>query len=287
MKRIENIFKTTTLPAVALLACAVALPKSVEAASLDIFLIADHTAPSASSEVTTTKAYQLGNLNGGGRATTATLVDNFTFDIGTAMSFASEFNPSSGPGSAPGAAGANVVNDEGETGAGTASYVNSEISTWDNSGIPGTVAEADQQLDFGRNSSATFNGPSGGFTDLILADLGGLNPFTLYIGATRVFNGFNSGVTNFLLGLDEFAPVDGVSGATDQVWLFRFGETITDFVQVLENDNRNTFLGERLQADYIGAVAAATPSPVPGPASLPLLAGGFVLLGWTLRRKKR
>lgn len=289
MKLMRTIFRNTSLPVAALLACAVAIPKSAEAVTLDIFLIADHTAPNTSSEVTTTTAYQFGALNGGGRATSATLVDDFTFGIGTAMSFASENNPSSGPGSAAGAAGVNVTNDEGETGAGTAVYVNGEISTWDNSGIPGTVVDADEQLDFGRNSSATFNGPTGGFTDLIIADLGGLNPFSLFLGTTRVFNGINRGLTNLLLGLDAFAATDGVSGATDQVWLFRWSETVTGSVQVLENDNRNTFFGERLQADYIGAASASTiaPSPVPGPASLPLLAGGLVLMGWTLRRKRR
>lgn len=286
MKLTRTLFKKTTLPAVALLGCVLALPKSAEAVTLDIFLIADHTAPNASSEVTTTTAYQLGNLNGGGRATSATLVNDFTFGIGSAMSFVSENNPSSGPGSAPGATGVNVINDDGETGAGTVSYVNSEISIWDNSGIPGTTVAADEQLDFGRNSSAIFNGPSSGFTDLILADLGGLNPFTLYVGTSRVFNGLNRSVTNLLLGLNEFAATDGVTGATDQVWLFRFSEKVTDFVQVLENDNRNTFFGERLQLDYVGAAGASAVSPVPGPASLPLLAGGFALMGWALRRKK-
>lgn len=103
-----------------------------------------------------------------------------------------------------------------------------------------------------------------------------------------MFNGFNSGLTSILTGLNEFAATDGVSGATDQVWLFKFGETITDFVQVLENDNRNTCFGERLQADYVGSVAASAPSPVPAPASLPLLASGFILMGWAaMRRKKR
>ncbi|WP_300064346.1 hypothetical protein [uncultured Roseobacter sp.] len=281
----------------AVLACVATMPTSTDAATVDIFLIADHTAPNASSEITTTKAYQLGNLNNSGRARQATLVDNFSFNIGTAMSFASLNDPST----APSFVGDPLpfLTDQDEPGRftpTTGDYVNSEISTWDNSGISGTTIEADEQLDFGRNSSVTFGGPAGGFTDLILADLGALNPLVLSFcptvgcsSANRIFNGFSSGLTNTLLGLTEFAGADNVDGAMDQTWLFRFSETITDFVQITETGNRDVFTGGRLDADYIGAVGVNDNqiSPIPGPTSLPLLASGFALMGWAMRRRKR
>lgn len=280
------------VPAIALLACVAGMPKSADAAILDIFLIADHTAPGTSGEIMTLEAYQLSNLNGSEKARSATQVSNFSFDIGSALSFSSVVDPSPGPSS--GAPNTPFLTDQDEPNRNTPGYIESEIATLDNSGLTGTTEEVDDQLDLGRNSRATFSGPTGGFTDLILADLGGLNPFTLNLCSTancslaeRLFNGFNGGLTSTLLGLSSFASSDGIIGAMDQLWLFRFSETITSFVQVVENDNRNTFTGDRLQVDYIGSDSVSTqpPSPVPGPAGLPLLASGLMLLGWEMRRK--
>lgn len=280
----------TILCATALMATATMLPKSADAASVSIFLIADHTAPTTSGEVTTLEAYELSNLNNSDKARSVTEVTDFTFDIGTSLSFSSLTDPATGPSS--GAPNTPFLTDQDEPDRNTLGYIDFETSTWDNSGLTGTTEEVDDQMDLGRNSRATFNAPTGGFTDLILADLGGLNPFTLNLCATadcstaeRIFNGFSSGLTNTLLALSNFASSDGVSGAEDQVWLFRFSETITDYVQVVENDNRSVFTGDRLQVDYLGATTPGSISPVPGPASLPLLAGGFILMGWVMRRK--
>lgn len=277
-----------SVPMMALLACAGATVKSVEAASVDIFLIAEQTAPSSSTgspfSVTTSTVYQLGGLNSNSRATTAALVDNFTFNVGTALTYNSHENPDPAQPSDP-----------GEAGAGTASYVNFEMSTWDNAGIAGSTIDASEQIDFGRNASVTFNSVVGGFTDLIIADLGGLNPFDLSLCSDAscsvvetVFAGFSRSLTTFLTGLNVFAASDtGVASEMDQTWLFRFSDPIFDFVRVLEFDNRKVFTGARLQADFIGIGTPSSTTPVPGPAGLPLLASGLGLLAWALRRRKR
>ena len=141
-----------------------------------------------------------------------------------------------------------------------------------------------------------FDGPSEGFTDLIIADLGGVNPFQLSLCATPgcanpdlIFGGFGNSAPSPLApqihALPSFATTDGVAGAMDQVWLFRFDETITQSVQIRENDDRLVYTGDRMQVDYFGAVPASSLTPIPVPASLPLMASGIVLLGWAMRRK--
>lgn len=299
--------RTLSMPTVAFLACAAITEKPAEAASVDIFLIAEHTVPSSATgaplSVTTSTVYQLSDLNSNFRARQATLVNNFTFGIDAALTFSSLNDPNSGPSSGapdePWKTDQNGVDADGTTplyepGAGTASYIDSEISTWDNSGIPGTTVDADEQIDFGRGSSVVFNQVIGGFTDLVISDLDALNPFELRLCGDAacslvetVFAGFNGTLTSFLLGLDVFAASDtGVASEMDQTWLFRFSDPITDFVRVTEFDNRNVFTGARLQADFIGVGGTTATTPVPGPAGLPLLASGLGLLAWTLRRKK-
>ena len=293
-----------SLPTAAVLACATALPKSADAASFDIFLIAEHSAPvvtGTSLSVTTQTVYQLRNLNTNFLAGSISQVNNFSFGSDTPLTLAALNDPSGGPSS--GAPNEPWLTDQGENGAGptesgaTPAYVNAEISGWENSGIPGTTVDPDEQIDFGRNSSATFNAVSGGFTDLILADLGGLNPFNLSLCGdascslvNQIFGGFTRGVRNFLTGTGLFAlNDDGAAGTQDQTWLFRFSDPVTNGIQITEDDNRSVFTGVRLQGDYIGVQSAQSPapSPVPGPAGLPLLASGMVLLGWHLRRRKR
>ncbi|WP_299964558.1 hypothetical protein [uncultured Roseobacter sp.] len=290
-----------TLPAVALLTCVTAIPKFADAASVDIFLIADQTVPASTTSVpfsfTTKSVYQLGSFNNRGNAGSATKVDNFSYGANASLSFSSLNDPSSGPSS--GAPNENFLTDQDEVGAGTASYVNSQIASLDNSGISGTTVEADEQVDFGRNSSIIFNPVSGGFTDLILSDLGGLNPFNLSLcgDATcsvveTIFAGLQRSARNALLSTGLFAADDsGAESTQDQTWLFRFASSNNSFIRVTEDDNRNIFTGARLQADFLGAGTGTsttpTPSPVPGPAGLPLLASGLILLGWQLRRKQR
>ena len=284
--RIAGILRRT-IPAAVLLFGAAALPQAAKAVSFDIFLIADHTTPSSSSSaplnVTTQGAYRLYNLNGKNKAGSIELVDDFSFGINAPLTFNSKFDDDPAK-----------PTDPGEAGAGTAAYVNSQISSWDNSNISGTTIDDDEQVDFGRNASITFNSVAGGFTDLIISDLGGLNPFDLSLcptalcdTATQLFGGLKTGVRNTLVNSGLFATSDtGIDSNQDQTWLFRFETAVTDFVRLLENDNRGIFTGARLQADFIGSNASSTtPSPVPGPAGLPLLASGLVLMGWTLRRK--
>lgn len=290
--------------AAVLATCALAMPKAAEAVSFDLFLIAEHTDPTSSTaplSVTTERVFQLSGYETERklRATSAEEVTSqFSFDIDQALSFASNNDPASGPGGTTDP----WRTDQGENGAGasgsgvTESYVNSQISTWDNSGISGTTVDADEQLDLGRSSRMTFDAVSGGFTDLLIADLGGLNPFNLSIcpdavcsTITNIFGGFKSEVRDFLVGTGLFATSDtGLESNQDQLWLFRFDEPMTDFVSLIENDNRSIYTGARMQADFVGVKSAGTtgPSPVPGPAGLPLLASGVILLGWARRRNK-
>lgn len=287
--------RIASLSAVAL-AFALAMPNAANAVSVDIFLIADHTTPASGTSgpfsVTTNTVYQLSDLNSGFRARQATLVNNFSFNIDNALSFAALDDPSAGPSS--GAPGAAFLTDQNEIGAGTAAYVNSEISTWDNAGIPGSTIASNEQLDFGRNSLVTFNPVAGGFTDLVLTDLGGLNPFDLRICSDvlctteeRIFSGFNRGLQDDLVANSSFAASDtGVASETDQTWLFRFHNTVTDFLRITEFDDRSVFTGARLQLDFAGTGGGSTITPVPGPAGLPLFASGLGLLAFSLRRKK-
>lgn len=260
-----------------------------EAVSVDIFLIANQSAPSASTgapfSTTTSTVYQLGGIRSDGKATTATLVDNFTFGIDQAMTFNSLWDDDAAKPTDP---------SETMTG-GMASYINSEIATLDTAGISGSTADPAKRLDMGRNSQVTLNSVSGGFTDLLIAEIGGLNPFIVDLcpdalcnTVSTVFSGFNSRLRRTLLGFDEFASSDtGVEGEMDQLWLFRFKDRVNDFVRVTEQDSRSIYTGARLQADFIGVGGTATSAPaVPLPTSLPLLAGGLGLMGWTLRRRK-
>ncbi|MEL6959392.1 MAG: hypothetical protein AAGL89_10620 [Pseudomonadota bacterium] len=289
----SKLNQTIGTAAVATLMAGALGPKAANAATFELFLIADHTTPvqtaNALLEVTTQTVYQLGNFNNNDKARSIELVDNFTFGIDTALTVNSFTNPDPAQ-----------PTDAGEPGGGTA-YMTSEVATWDNSGIAGTTPAADDQIDFGRNAPVLFNSVSGGFTDLVISDLGGLNPFALSLCSdatcdpststvTQLFAGFSSTLTQNIIGLSDFSATDDPNdGGQDQTWLFRFDSPITSLVEILEFDNRNVFLGERLQADFVGAggltTTPPTPSPVPLPAGLPLLLSGLAVAGWVSRRR--
>lgn len=289
---------------VTLASCAMLMPKTADAVSFDLFLIAEHTDPTSSTadlSVTTERVFQLTGYGSESkrRATGVTEVTDFTFDINQALSYASRNDPATGPGGTSDP----WLTDQGENGASatasgaTEAYINSQVSTWENSGISGTTVDADEQLDLGRASRVTFDAVSGGFSDLVIADLGGFNDFNLSIcpdaicsSITQIFGGMKKQVRNFLVGTGLFSTADtSVEANQDQLWLFRFTDPMKDYVSLIEDDHRGTFSGARMQADFVGVKAASTtsPSPVPGPAGLPLLASGFVLLGWARLRKRR
>ncbi|MCO6045357.1 hypothetical protein NG895_15705 [Aeoliella sp. ICT_H6.2] len=249
-------------------------PKNALAVTMDVYLIGSHgvlaTDSVAPFAIETTTVYRLGDFNGNLKATTATLVDNFTFDVEAALMYSSHLNPD-----------ASKPTDPFEVGAGTASLFNLEVSVWDDAGTANGDGDADDEdldasnnIDFGRNASVVFSAVAGGFTDLILAEDGGLNPFSLELCADaecssrqRIFNGFNSSVSNFLLNLPEFAISDSdVASEMDQVFVFRFSEPILDYVRVIENDDRNFFTNQRLEVDYLGVGSVKGLSPV-GPAA--------------------
>jgi hypothetical protein len=182
--------------------------------------------------------------------------------------------------------------DPGETGANSTSYMDGQISTWDNVGISGTTVDPDEQIDFGRNGSVTFNAAPGGFTDLVIAEVGGINPFILDICGDsscstydRIFRGPSTFWENELIGMPEFASNDsGPASTLDQIWLFRFDEKVTDFIRIVEQDHRGTYTGARLQIDYIGTNAAI--SAVPVPAAVWLFGTALIgLVGFSKRKK--
>lgn len=279
---LTRLGRNALLVPAALGALAAAEPRAAEAATVDIFLIAGQSSPASASNapfgLTTTSVYQLGNLNGNLVATTATLVDNFSFNVGSALTYASH---SLG------------LIDAGETGAGTGPLVNSEVGTWDDVGIAGSGG-VDKNLNLGRHASVVFSSVAGGFADLIMGESGALTPFNLSLcpdavcsSIEGVFRGFSRGLRNSLLATSQFA-VEASDDASkmDQAFLFRFSEPIFDYVRVTEFGNRNEF-PTRLAVDYIGVGGSSAPiSPVPGPAGLPLLATGLGLLGWARRHTK-
>ena len=271
------------MPVIALSAFALVSPKPAEALTYEIFLIATHSAPAPSTmapfSIDTTSVYLLDDLNSSQGARRATQVDNFSFDIDSALTFNN-----------------GVSIDPTEPAASVNSYIDSEVATWDNVNISGTgPSSPDEQIDFGRNAPAIFNPAANGFTDLVIAELGGFNPFELGLCSdavcgtyNRIFSGINSGLRNSLFDLPDFAINESdVESELDQTWLFRFSEPVFDYVRVLEFDNRNFFTNNRLQVDFIGTGGGvSSPSPVPLPTGLPLMASGLGFLAWRLRRKK-
>lgn len=279
-------FHAVRAPMAALAALAAGMASPAEALTMDVFLIATQSAPAATSStpfsVATTVAYRLTDLNGNKKAKTATLVDDFTFDVGAALSYNSDyanFDPSD-----PG------IVDEGEVGAGSAALIQAEISLWDDVGIAGGGPET--HLDVGRNTDIVFNPVPGGFQDLIIAESGALTPFMLSLcpdvacgTGELIFSGFATVLEPFLVGLPEFALEESADETEmDQAFLFRFSDPVFDYVRVSERGNRSFYTGERLEIDFIG-VGAAAPVPVPGAA--PLLAGGLACLVWFRRRGRR
>lgn len=300
-----------SVSAVVLATFAVTAPKLADASTLpipEVFIIAEHTAPTSATaalSITTETVYKL-NLNGRLRATSAQIVGNFDVNVETGLTFNNDdYNNGvnrdatklTDQVSSPGTA-----NPVLEPGQGTATYVNSEIATWDNVNIRDAsyAYDASEQIDFGRNAPMIFNPVEGGFTELVVAELGGLNPFDLWLcesadcqdtngvdNAQQLFGGLSATLSQALFDTQHFAMPDNSDlSELDQTWLFRFSTPVTGYVRILENDTRGLFTNARLQTDFIGAGGIPTPA-VPVPTSLPLLAGGLGLLGLMMRRRRK
>ena len=307
----KKLCKTmATLTVAGCAAFAVAGAKPAEAASIsEVFLIAEHTAPTPSTtaplSITTQTAYKLG-LNGRLRGNSFQIVNNFTIDVDAAMTFNNEDYVFGSP------RDLTDLNDQGEPTRVDAfslnpALVDAEIGTWDNVNTrsPGYTFDASEQLDFGRNAPAIFNPVQGGFTELVVAELGGLNPFDLYTCDTancqdpngggfngqKIFGGLTDNTAEALFATPHFADPDNTPGEIDQTWFFRFDAPITGFLAIVENDKRGVFNNTRLQIDFLGAGGIpSSPDPndppaVPLPAGLPLLVGGLGLLGFVKRRR--
>lgn len=301
------------LPAVALCALAIGAANPAQATSIpSVFLISEHTAPTQSSaelSFTTQTAYRVG-LNGRLIGTSVQRVDNFDVTVGAGLSFnnddynngavfdvldqTDQLSPEDDP---------NLILEPGQ---GTAAYYDSQAATWDNVNIRDANYSYDptEQIDFGRNAPVVFNPVSGGFTELVIAELGGLNPFELWLcetascqddqgvdNAQRLFTGLRDSLSIDLFGQDDFAMEDdSAASELDQTWLFRFDAPVTGHVRLVESDNRSVFdrdFNARVQVDFIGVGGLAAPAVVPVPTSLPLLAGGLGLLGFVMRRRRK
>lgn len=306
---------STCLSALALTAAVAVVGAAPASASSipvpEVFLISQHTAPTSNSgalSFTTQRAYQLG-LNGRLIGTSAQLVQNFDVNVQTGLTFNNDdynngvnFDPFDQTDQLSPEDDPNLVL---ETGQGTESYYNSQSETWDNVNIRDAnyTYDPSEQIDFGRNGPVIFNPVPGGFTDLVIAELGGLNPFELWLcesascqdsngadNAQRMFTGLRDSLSTSLFAMQDFALEDNSDPSElDQTWLFRFSTPITSFVRVVESDNRSVFdrnVNSRVQVDFIGAGGGA-PSVVPVPTSLPLLAGGLGLLGFVMRRRRK
>lgn len=277
--------------------CALALGGTQPAGSVtfDLFLVATPTVSSNSETapmtVNLSSVYQLGFNSGGITASSYTQLDNAdlaslglaTFDVDQSLSYAN--HQIDGAGQEP--------HDAGEPGQGTADRYNAQVSTWDDVGIANVNEEDDPEynIDFGRNASVIFDAVAGGYTDLIIAEDGGLNPFDMYLCSDadcsiseQIFNGFNRLLREALAPLADFTLADSTDASeVDQALVFRFYDPVTQFLKITEDDNRTYYTGQRLEVDFVGV--GGTMAPVPGPAGLPLVLTGFGALIWIRRRK--
>lgn len=303
-----------SLCAVALSAIALTGAKPAEASLLDVFIISEHSAPTsdtASLSFTTETVYRL-NVRLDGRSTsaekltdsekTAYMVDTITVDSGLTFNN-DDYNNGvnfDADDQTDQISPIDTVNPILEAGQGTEDYYNSQVATWDNVNNRDATYTYDptEQIDFGRNAPVIFNPVEGGFTELVVAELGGLNTFDLWIcedaactvGAS-VFEGLSNSLSTSLFATPDFALEDDADASqVDQTWLFRFSAPVTGFVRLLEEDSRKVYdrtVNDRLQVDFVGVGGLPPVSTVPVPTSLPLLAGGLGLLGFVMRRRRK
>jgi hypothetical protein len=172
-----------------------------------------------------------------------------------------------------------------------ACYVNKEIGRLDDAGLvnEGTPTDAKLNIDFSNDASVTLRIPESGIVDLWIFEDAGLDPFKLSYCADiscgspqTLFNGFNTGTGNNILGRpdfgsDDYAPPYDI----DQAFYFLFDKPLsTGFLRLKETDNYGSSNNStKLEVDFIGS---GTPvSRVPEPASFLLLGIGLVgLAAW-------
>ena len=295
-KRIlDRVFqRVLTVSTAAACVAVLTAPKSADAVTFDLFLIATPTVAGPSSapfSATLSDVFQLDinftNSNGPTATGFSNVTDTFTFDVDQSLSFANDVT--TGAGVDP--------HDAGEPGEGTAARYDSQAGTWDDVGIANTNEEDDPEynIDFGRNASVIFDQVAGGYTELLIAEDGGFNPFDMYLcddidcnTSEKIFNGFNRLLGVALDGLDFFTASDSTDATeVDQAFLFRFDAPITQFLKITEDDDRSANGiyrdSQRLELDFIGV--GETVSAVPGPAGLPLLLSGLGVFVWARRRK--
>ena len=168
--------------------------------------------------------------------------------------------------------------------------VNSEVGIWDDVGIINEGStDAPLNTDYtrmnGNGAEVVFNPVPNGFVDLIIAEDAALDPFQLSLCSnaacgtrTIVFDGFDAATANALLALSEFAAGDSSTASEmDQAFVFRFDQTITDYVAVKEFGN---FGGQKLEVDFIGTGAVV---PIPGAVWL----FGTALVGFAAFARKK
>jgi hypothetical protein len=295
----------SSLSAIALTAGAVTVAKPADASLLDVFIIAEHTAPTADKgplSFTTETVYKL-NVRSDGRSTSGRIVDNFDVTVDSGLTFNNDdYNNGvnfDADDQTDQISPIGTLNPELEAGQGTEDYYNSQVATWDtvNKRDAAYTYDPAEQIDFGRNAPVIFNPVKGGFTELVVAELGGLNTFDLWVcedaacnvGAA-VFEGLSNSFSTALFLTEDFALEDDAdTSQVDQTWLFRFSAPVTGYVRLLEEDSRKVYdrtVNDRLQVDFIGAGGIPVPA-VPVPTSLPLLAGGLCLLGFVIRRRRK
>ncbi|MEL7012639.1 MAG: VPLPA-CTERM sorting domain-containing protein [Pseudomonadota bacterium] len=254
---------------------------AAQAATLpyEVFLISEQAAPLGNSvpefTVSTTSVYKLGGFDSNLKATEATKVDNFDFRVKEALEYKN--------------AASNINRHEGVSSSNMEARVNSELNMWDDVGVVADGRpDAPKNVDFSDGSWLSLKGLQTGFTDLIIGEDAGLDPFKLVLcphnqTCHKVFGGLSNSLLSSLGDQDDFSLRDTSDASNmDQAFLFRFAEPIFHHVGIVESKNGHD-RSALLEIDFVG-VGHITPVPVP--AGLPLILTAAGAFAWLRRRQK-
>lgn len=168
-----------------------------------------------------------------------------------------------------------------------AERIDSEAGIWDDVGIVGDGRpDREENIDFESWGWVKFNGVKDGFTDLIIAEDAGLDPFKLYLcddvnPCNMIFNGFSDDLKAELAAMSDFSISDTSTPSNmDQAFLFRFDEKIFDHVGIKATRG---YGHTNLEVDFVGTGHMA---PVPVPAGLPMFLTSVGAFAWFRRRKQ-